>query len=147
MSPTLDEIDQIEILRGADVRVTTLAITVGKDVFPVFGLSDITLVEADHTIRLAPLSMFVAGPILGVAIYLTFGWPVRSLIVAAFFIAMGAMMYRDSWQHQVNARLSNGTSTTLYRTPNLGDARLFHAAAQKAVDIATHPSEEPGSPA
>ena len=147
MSPTLDEIDQIEILRGADIRVTTLAITVGKDVTAVFGLSEVTLVEADHTIRLAPLALFVAGPILGVAIYLAFGYPIIALVAAAGFIALGAMVYRDSWQHQVNARHDSGPSVTLYRTRNLGDARLFHAAVAKAVAMTTYIPDEPASPA
>jgi hypothetical protein len=139
----MDEIDEIEILRGADVRVTTLAVTIGKNVFPVFGLSDVTLVEADHAIRLAPLVLFVAGPVLGVTIYLAFGYPILALIAAAGFLAMGAMVYRDSWQHQVNARHDSGPSLTLYRTRNLGDARLFHAAVVKAVSMTTYIPEEP----
>jgi hypothetical protein len=49
-------------------------------------------------------------------------------------------MFRDSWLHQVNVRTSDGASRTLFRTSKKGDALLFHAATQKALEL-----REPGN--
>jgi len=130
--------DEIEILRGAKVRVTTNAVEVDGEVTPVASIVDAVLVEADHRIRFGPMFLFILGPTIGVALYLTAGWAIPSLLAAVGIMALGGLVYRNSWLHEVNARLVSGASINLYRTQRLADARLFHVAVQKAQQMTTY---------
>ena len=127
--------DEMEILRGAKVRVTTHRVIVDDDITSIDDIGETAFVEADHRIRFLPLFLFVLGPTVGALFYLTVGWPVRSLLAALGIMALGALVYRNSWLHEVNARLVTGLSTTLYRTRRKGDALLFHAAIGKAMEL------------
>lgn len=127
--------DEIEILRGAKVRVTTETAQVGNGLTPISQIRDIAFVEADHHIKLAPRILLIAGPIVGAAIYLIANSVPYGAAAGLVLMAVGAMLYRDSWLHQVNARLSDGSSATLFRTSRKGDALLFHAAVEKALEI------------
>jgi hypothetical protein len=62
--------DEIEILRGAKVRVTTETALVGNGLTPISQIQDVAFVEADHHIKLAPRILLIAGPIVGAAVYL-----------------------------------------------------------------------------
>ncbi len=127
--------DEIEILRGAKVRITTETIEVEGERTSVAAIADFAMVEADHTIRLLPRVLFVLGPLLASALYFFLGWVTRSAAAGLAIIAVGAFLWRDSWLHQVTARFGDGASTTLYRTSKKGDALLFHAAIQKAKEL------------
>lgn len=131
--------DEIEILRGAKIRVTTHTVTVNGEVTPVADIVDAVLVQADHRIRFAPMFLFILGPTVGILFFLTTGWTFRSLLAALAIMALGAFVYRNSWLHEINARLESGASTTLYRTQRLADARLFHAAVEKAKQMTSEP--------
>lgn len=126
---------ETEILRGAKVRVTTETAKVGEDVTPIADIRECVMVEADHTIRLLPKVLFVLGPVIGTAIFYFTGLYGRSSAVGLAILAVGAFLLRDSWMHQVNARLADGRSITLYRTGKKGDALLFHAAVEKAREL------------
>lgn len=126
---------ETEILRGAKVRVTTETAKVGEDVTPIADIRECVMVEADHTIRLLPKVLFVLGPVIGAAIFYFTGLYGRSSAVGLAILAVGAFLLRDSWMHQVNARLADGRSVTLYRTGKKGDALLFHAAVEKAREL------------
>lgn len=126
---------EIEILRGAKVRVTTETAQVGNGLTPISQVRDIVFVEADHHIKLAPRILLIAGPIVGAAVYLIANSVPYGAAAGLMIMAVGAMLYRDSWLHQVNARLSDGSSSTLFRTSRKGDALLFHAAVEKALEM------------
>jgi Family of unknown function (DUF6232) len=126
---------ETEILRGAKVRVTTETAQVGNGLTPISQVRNIAFVEADHQIKLAPRILLVAGPIIGTVVYLIANSVPYGAAAGLMLMAVGAMLYRDSWLHQVNARLSDGSSTTLYRTSRKGDALLFHAAVEKALEM------------
>ena len=132
--------DEIEILRGAKIRVTTHTVEVDGEVAPVAEIVDAVLVEADHRIRFAPMFLFILGPTIGVAFHLTTGWTIRSILAALVVMALGAMLYRDRWFHQVNVRFASGASATIYRTQRKADARLFHAAVETAKQMTTTPT-------
>jgi hypothetical protein len=55
-------------------------------------------------------------------------------------MAAGVWLYRDSWLYQVTARLTGGKLITLYRTSRKGDALLFHAALEKAIELRRQPA-------
>jgi hypothetical protein len=126
---------EVEILKGAKLRVTTAAVRVGKETTAIDLISEIALVEADHRIKILPICLFVLGPVVGFTLLLQFGWLARAGLVMLLIIAVGAILQRDAWMHQVTARLADGSRTALYRTSRLGDARLFHAAVQKAMEM------------
>jgi hypothetical protein len=127
--------DEIEILRGAKIRVTTQTVTVGGKPTPVVDIRDASFVEADHSIKLLPKILFVAGPVAGAAIHLLTGQLAIAIIVGLAIMATAAILLRDSWLHHVNARLYNGHNFTLYRTGKKGDALLLHAAIEKAIEL------------
>lgn len=127
--------DEIEILRGAKVRVTTQAVRVGGRLTPVADTRDAAFVEADHSINLLPKILFVLGPIAGATIHLLTGQLVIAIIVGLAIMATAAMLLRDRWLHRVNIRLYNGQNLTLYRTGKKGDALLLHAAIEKAIEL------------
>ena len=58
---------ETEILRGANVRITTESARVGTTLTPIAGITDAALTEADHRIRRLPAIFFFAGPILAAA--------------------------------------------------------------------------------
>lgn len=126
---------EIEILRGAKVRVTTETAQVGNDLTLIVQIRDIAFVEADHQIKLAPKILLVAGPIIGAAVYLIANSVPYGAAAGLTIMAVGAMLYRDSWLHQVNAHLTDGSSATLYRTSRKGDALLFQAAVARALEM------------
>lgn len=132
--------DEIEILRGAKIRVTTQTVTVGGKLTPVADIRDAAFVEADHSIKLLPKILFVLGPVTGAALHLLTGQLVIAIIVGLAIMATAAMLLRDSWLHQVNVRLYDGHSLTLYRTGKKGDALLLHAAIEKAIEMRTAPT-------
>jgi hypothetical protein len=130
---------ETEILRGAKVRVTTETAQVGDEITSIADIRECVMVEADHSIRLAPKILFVLGPLIGAAIFYFTGWYGRSSAVGLAILAVGAFLLRDSWMHQVNARFADGRSATLYRTSKTGDALLFHAAIAKAKELRGEP--------
>lgn len=127
--------DETEILRGAKVRITTETIEVDGKRTSVAAIAEAAFVEADHTIRLAPKILFVLGPLAAAALYFFLGWVARSAAVGFAIIAVGAFLWRDSWKHQVAVRLTDGVRETLYTTTKKGDAMLFHAAIEKALEL------------
>ena len=121
---------ETEILRGAKIRVTTQAASVGGRTTPIADIAEAAFVEGDHRITLTPKILLVAGPIAGAALYLA-----TLSFAIAFFAGVGVLIYRRNWLHHVRARLKTGASTTLYRTSKKGDALLFHAAVEKALEL------------
>lgn len=126
--------DEIEILRGAKVRVTTQTISVGGKTTPVAGITSAAFIDADHQVRLAPKILLILGPIVGAAIYLATLNYLAAFIAGVLIMAAGAWIYRESWLYQVTAT-TTAKPTTLYRTPKKGDALLFHAAVEKALEL------------
>ena len=126
---------EVEILRGAKLRVTTETARVGDELTPIASIREIALVEADPKIRRVPLFLIALGPAAGVFLFLELHWFNRGLVVMLLAIAAGAMLQRDAWMHQVRARLADGRHATLFRTSRLADARLFHAAVAKAMEM------------
>lgn len=126
---------ETEILRGAKVRITTESARVGNTVTPIADMQAVVLVEADHSIKLVPKVLLIAGPVAGVAIDLLFNALAPAILVCLIIMGFGAALLRGSWLHQVRARLPSGRSIALYRTPRISDARLFHAALQKALEL------------
>ncbi len=126
---------ETEILRGAKVRITTRTAQVGDTLTPIAEIEDIALAEADHGVRRAPAILFLAGPLLAAAIQIVTGQFIPAGLACLAVMAFGAMLLRDSWRHRVNARLKTGRWLTLYRTHRIGDAKLFHAALQKALEL------------
>jgi len=126
---------ETEILRGAKIRVTTQAASVGGRTTPIADIAEAAFVEGDHRITLTPKILLVAGPIAGAALYLA----TLSFAIAFFagvaIMAVGVLIYRRNWLHHVRARLKTGASTTLFRTSKKGDALLFHAAVEKALEL------------
>lgn len=132
---------ETEILRGANVRITTESARVGTTLTPIAGITDAALTEADHRIRRLPAIFFFAGPILAAAIQIVTGQFVTAGLACLAVMGVGGVFLRDSWLHQVTARFSTGRSRTLYRTQRLGDAKLFHAALQKALELRQAPPQ------
>lgn len=130
--------DEIEILRGAKVRVTTQTISVGGKTTPVASLTSAAFIDADHQVRLAPKILLILGPIVGAAIYLATLNYLAAFIAGVLIMAAGAWIYRESWLYQVTAT-TTAKPTTLYRTPKKGDALLFHAAVEKALELRAQP--------
>lgn len=130
--------DEIEILRGAKVRVTTQTISVGGKTTPVASLTSAAFIDADHQVRLAPKILLILGPIVGAAIYLATLNYLAAFMAGVLIMAAGAWIYRESWLYQVTAT-TTAKPTTLYRTPKKGDALLFHAAVEKALELRAQP--------
>ena len=126
---------ETEILRGAKVRVTTQAATIGGKSTSIADIAGASFVEADHRITLVPKILLIAGPIVGAALYLATLSFAIAMIAGVAIMAAGLLIYRRNWLHQVTARLKTGATTTLYRTSRKGDALLLHAAVEKALEM------------
>jgi hypothetical protein len=126
--------DEIEILRGAKVRVTTQAVAINGKSTPISEISSAAFIDADHQVRLAPKVLLILGPIVGAAIYLATLNYLAAFLVGVLIMAAGAWVYRQSWLYQVTAT-TTGKPTPLYRTPKKGDALLLHAAIEKALEL------------
>ena len=126
---------ETEILRGAKIRVTTQAASVGGKTTPIADIAEAAFVEADHRIALTPRILLVAGPIAGAALYIATLSLAIAFLAGVAIMTVGVLIYRRNWLHHVSARLKTGASTTLFRTSNKGDALLFHAAVEKALEL------------
>lgn len=126
---------ETEILKGPNIRVTTEAVQVGNARTAIADICDIALVEADRRIRLAPQAAFGVGVAGGLAAFFFLGWINRAIGIVMLGLTIGLILYRDSITHQVNIRFGDGSSDTLYRTRRLADARIFHAAILKAIEL------------
>lgn len=126
--------DEIEILRGAKVRVTTQAVAINGKSTPISEISSAAFIDADHQVRLAPKVLLILGPIVGAAIYLATLNYLAAFVAGVLIMAAGAWVYRQSWLYQVTAT-TTGKPTPLYRTPKKGDALLLHAAIEKALEL------------
>ncbi|HOZ28774.1 MAG TPA: DUF6232 family protein [Hyphomonadaceae bacterium] len=133
---------ETEILRGAKVRVTTQTIQTGGKTMPVADIASTAFIEADHSMSLAPKVLLILGPIVGAAVYLATLSFLYAMIAGVIIMAAGVLLYRNSWLHHVTARSPAGATRTLYTTSRKGDALLFHAAVEKALELrATPPAE------
>ena len=126
---------ETEILRGAKVRVTTQTIQVGGKTMPVADVATAAFVDADHNLTLTPKILLILGPVVGAAIYLATLNFLAAFVTGVLIMAAGAWLYRSSWLYQVTANTNAGVLLTLYRTPRKGDALLFHAAVEKALEL------------
>ena len=126
---------EIEILRGAKIRVSTETAQVGDSLTPISQIADVAFIEADHRIGLVPRILLIAGPIAGAALYLLANSVLIGAVAGLILMAAGAILYRNSWLHEVTARLHDGATPTLFHASRKGDALLFHAAIQKAIEI------------
>ncbi len=127
--------DEIEILRGAKVRVTTQTISVGAKMTQVADIKSAAYIDADHQMTLAPKILLILGPILGAAVYLLTLSFLYAMIAGLILMLAGLYLYRQTWLYQVIATAADGKSTTLYRSSKKGDAFLFHAAVEKALEL------------
>ena len=130
---------ETEILRGANVRITTETAQVGGDVTLIADIREAVLAESDHGIRLLPMVFFIFGPLAAAALQIFFNAFLGALIVCIAIMGIGAVILRNRWQNQVRVRLNTGRSIAIYRTPRIADARLFHAALLKALELRTTP--------
>jgi hypothetical protein len=130
---------ETEILRGAKVRITTRTAQVENDLTPIADIEDAILTEANHGIRLIPTLVLIAGPIIASAIQILTNQFVIALIACLVVMGFGAVLLRERWLNQVRVRLKSGRSTSIYRTPRIADARLFHAALVKAMELRDTP--------
>ena len=130
---------ETEILRGAKVRVTTQAIQASGKTTPVADIASSAFVDADHQLSLAPKLLLIIGPIVGAAIYLTTLNFLAAFLTGVLILAAGAWLYRSSWLYRVTAQTNTGAPLTLYRTSKKGDALLFHAAVEKALELRAQP--------
>lgn len=130
---------ETEILRGAKVRITTETAQVGNDVTPIADIQETVITEADRGIRLLPMVFFITGPLAAAAVQIVFSAFVGALAVCIAVMGVGAVILRNRWQNQVRVRLRTGRSIALYRTTRIADARLFHAALQKAMEMRNAP--------
>ena len=126
---------ETEILRGAKVRVTTQTIQVGGKTTPVADIASAAFIDADHSLTLTPKILLILGPIVGAAIYLATLSFLAAFTTGVLLMAAGAWLYRNSWLYQVTARTKADAHLTLYRTSRKGDALLFHAAVEKALEL------------
>ena len=126
---------ETEILRGAKVRVTTQTIQASGRTTPVADISDAAFIDADHRLTLTPKILLILGPIAGAAVYLATLSFLYAMIVGVILMSAGVWLYRDSWLYQVTARRTDGALLTLFRTSRKGDALLFHAALEKALEL------------
>ena len=82
---------ETEILRGAKVRVTTQAATIGGKTTPIADIAGASFVEADHRITLVPKILLIAGPIVGAALYLaTLSFTIAMIAGVAVMALFGA---------------------------------------------------------
>lgn len=130
--------DEIEILRGAKVRVTTQTITVGAKSAQVADIKSAAYIDADHQMTLTPKILLILGPILGAAVYLLTLSFLYTMIAGLTLVLAGLYLYRQTWLYQVTVT-TTGAPTTIYRTPKKGDALLLHAAIEKALELRDHP--------
>ncbi len=130
---------ETEILRGAKVRVTTQTITVGQKSTAVADITSAAFIDSDHQITLTPKLLLILGPILGAAVYLLTLSFLYAMIAGLILMLAGLYLYRQTWLYQITATQSNGALTTLYRTPKKGDALLFRAAVEKALELRAQP--------
>lgn len=131
---------ETEILRGAKIRVTTQTIQVGPRSTAVTDITSAAYIDADHQITLTPKILLILGPILGAAIYLLTLNFLYAMIAGLILMLAGLYLYRQTWLYQVTATGTDGKQTTLYRTPKKGDALLFHAAIEKALELRAQPT-------
>jgi len=131
--------DEIEILRGAKIRVTTQTITVGARTTPVAGIKSAAYLDADHEMTLTPKILLILGPILGAPVYLITHSFLYAMIAGLTLMLAGLAVYHQSWLYQVTVT-TNAKPTTLYRTPKKGDALLLHAAIEKALELRNQPA-------
>ncbi len=130
---------ETEILRGAKVRVTTQTIQASGKTMPVADIASAAFIDADHRLTLAPKILLILGPIIGAPIYLATLNFLAAFVTGVLIMAAGAWLYRDSWLYQVTVRTHAGALITLYRTSRKGDALLFHAAVEKALELRSQP--------
>ena len=130
---------ETEILRGAKIRVTTQTISVGAKATPVAEIKSAAYIDADHQMTLAPKILLILGPVLGAPVYLLTLSFLYAMIAGLTLMLAGLYLYRQTWLYQVTATQQDGKLTTLYRTPKKGDALLFHAAVEKALELRTQP--------
>lgn len=126
---------ETEILRGAKVRITTETAQVGNDVTRIADIQETVITEADRGVRLLPMVFFITGPLAAAAVQIVFNAFVGALAVCIAVMGIGAVVLRNRWQNQVRIRLNTGGSIAIYRTPRIADARLFHAALLKAMEL------------
>jgi hypothetical protein len=131
--------DEIEILRGAKVRVTTQTITVGAKSAQVADVKSAAYIDADHQMTLTPKILLILGPILGAAVYLISLSFLYAMISGLVLMLAGLWFYRQTWLYQVSLT-TTAAPTTIYRTPKKGDALLLHAAIEKALELRDNPT-------
>ena len=130
---------ETEILRGAKIRVTTQTIAVGAKTTQVADITSAAFIDADHEMTLTPKILLILGPILGAAVYLLTLSFLYAMISGLILMLAGLYLYRQTWLYQVATTGADGKLTTLYRTSKKGDALLFHAAVEKALELRTQP--------
>lgn len=134
--------EEIEILRGPNVRVTNAIAQADGREASIMSIADFALVEANPGIQIVPGAFMVIGPVVGLFLALEFGQAGPGGLVAILSAIGGALLWRESQTHSVTVRLIDARSFTLYRTQRLADARLFHAAIAKAIELRRAAAEE-----
>lgn len=131
---------ETEILKGPNLRVTTEAAQVGKTRTAIAGLGDLALSEGKSRVGLMPQVMIAFGLIAGLGLVFLQGSIPGGTTVSLMALAGAIVVYRHGLLHQVRARRADGSKITLYRTQRLADARIFHAAILKALELRQPPA-------
>jgi hypothetical protein len=126
---------EVELLRERNVRVTSQAAQVGRNLTPISALRRTILTEKPVQRRIAPMLMIVVGPLLAIALLWATGWVLASILAGLGLIIVGAALYRERTVHEVHGHFRDGDSRMLLRTASREHAARLHAALGRAVAL------------